>query len=160
MRDSKHCRSAPENSTYFWRATYSSTFSDDSIALKELLRVADVGANLIITAPAYKWLWTEHDVQLHHFRRYTMKTLSTRVKAAGWNVVYATYFNSILLPVVAAARFATHGRSRSGHTDLDRTPAMLNGVLEQPMKFEAALVRRGARFPAGVSLGLVCKREL
>ena len=48
---------------------------DDTAALRELLRVADVGANLIVTAPAYQWMWTEHDVQLHHFRRYTAKTL-------------------------------------------------------------------------------------
>jgi SAM-dependent methyltransferase len=136
---------------------------DDSLALGELLRVADTGASLIITAPAYQWLWTEHDVQLHHFRRYTESTLTERVRAAGWNLVYATYFNSMLLPAVAAARvasrIASRSGSRSGHTDLDRTPALLNRVLEQPMRFEAALVRRGARLPAGVSLGLVCRRD-
>ena len=120
-------------------------------------------ASLIITAPAYQWLWTEHDVQLHHFRRYTLTALTAKVRAAGWNLVFSTYFNSILLPAVAAARVAsrvTSGRgSRSGHTDLDRTPALLNGVLEQPMRFEAAVVRHGARLPAGVSLGLVCRRD-
>ena len=47
----------------------------------ELLRVADTGANLIITAPAYQWLWTEHDVQLHHFRRYTLKTPDSASKS-------------------------------------------------------------------------------
>jgi hypothetical protein len=72
-------------------------------------------------------------------------------------VVRATYFNSILLPVVAAARLV--GRSsRRGHTDLDRTPALLNGALGLPMRFEAALVGRGVRLPAGVSVGLVCRR--
>jgi len=132
---------------------------DDGVALKELLRVADAGANLIITAPAYQWLWTDHDVQLHHFRRYTMATMRTRVTQAGWDVVFATYFNSILLPAVAAARVVSRGKSRSGHTDLDRTPDLLNGVLGQPMKLEAALLRHGARFPAGISLGLVCRKE-
>jgi SAM-dependent methyltransferase len=132
---------------------------DDGVALKELLRVADVGANLIITAPAYQWLWTDHDVQLHHFRRYTMATMRTRVTQAGWDVVFATYFNSILLPAVAAARVVSRGKSRSGHTDLDRTPDLLNGVLGQPMKLEAVLLRHGARFPAGISLGLVCRKE-
>lgn len=132
---------------------------DDAIALKELLRVADVGANLVVTAPAYQWLWTDHDVQLHHFRRYTMKTMRKRVHAAGWDVVYATYFNSILLPAVAAARVVNRGRSRSGHTDLDRTPDLLNGVLAQPMRLEAVLLSHGVRFPAGISLGLVCRKD-
>jgi SAM-dependent methyltransferase len=132
---------------------------DDGVALKELLRVADVGANLIITAPAYQWLWTDHDVQLHHFRRYTMATMRTRVTRAGWDVVFATYFNSILLPAVAAARVLSRGKSRNGHTDLDRTPDLLNGLLGQPMKLEAVALRHGARFPAGISLGLVCRKE-
>lgn len=131
----------------------------DDVALKELLRVADAGATLIITAPAYQWLWTEHDVQLHHFRRYTQSTIRARVSAAGWRIVYSTYFNSILLPLVAAARVVNRGGSRSGHTDLDRTPAGVNGVLEQPMKLEAVLIRHGGRLPAGVSLGLICRKN-
>ncbi len=130
----------------------------DDVALKELLRVADVGATLIITAPAYQWLWTEHDVQLHHYRRYSLTTIGAVVRAAGWSIAYSTYFNSILLPLVAAARVVNRGSSRSGHTDLDRTPPGLNGVLEQPMRLEALLIRHGARLPAGVSLGLVCTK--
>ena len=130
---------------------------DDVGALVELGRVSAPGAHLVITAPAYQWMWTEHDVQLHHVRRYTLNIMRERLRASGWEVVRATYFNSILLPVVAAARLV--GRSsRRGHTDLDRTPALLNGALGLPMRFEAALVGRGARLPAGVSVGLVCRR--
>jgi SAM-dependent methyltransferase len=131
---------------------------DDAGALAELHRVAAPGANLIITAPAYQWMWTEHDVQLHHVRRYTLRQLRARVDAAGWRVVHATYFNSILLPVVAAARLASRRSARRGHTDLDRTPAVLNRALELPLRWEAAVIGRGARLPAGVSLGLVCRR--
>jgi SAM-dependent methyltransferase len=162
---------------------------DDTGAMRELRRVAAPGARLLITVPAYQWMWTEHDVQLHHVRRYTLAVLQERLRASGWTVTQATYFNSILLPVVAAARLtsrwsarwaaarssrpssrpsshlsspessasATTRSSRQGHTDLDRTPALLNAVLELPMRLEAALVGRGARFPAGVSLGLVCR---
>jgi len=142
---------------------------DDTGALRELRRVAAPGARLLITVPAYQWMWTVHDVQLHHVRRYTLAVLQDRLRASGWTVTQATYFNSILLPVVAAARLASRWSarwsaarssrqsSRQGHTDLDRTPALLNAVLELPMRLEAALVGRGARFPAGVSLGLVCR---
>jgi SAM-dependent methyltransferase len=132
---------------------------DDMGALAELRRVASDGAHLVITVPAYQWMWTEHDVQLHHVRRYTYRIMRDRVLASGWDVVHATYFNSILLPVVAAARLAARRSSRRGHTDLDRTPSLLNGALELPLKLEAALITRGARFPAGVSLGLVCRRS-
>ena len=131
---------------------------NDVGALVELRRVAADDAHLIITVPAYQWLWTEHDVQLHHVRRYTRPLMEARLRVAGWDVERTTYFNSLLLPGVAAARLVARSSKRRGHTDLDRTPALLNAVLEAPMKLEAALIRRGLRFPAGVSLGLVCRR--
>jgi SAM-dependent methyltransferase len=130
---------------------------DDRGALIELRRVASVGGLLLITVPAYQWLWTEHDVQLHHVRRYTMRTLRAGIHQAGWDVVQATYFNSIALPLVALARLAERRSSRHGHTDLDRTPEVLNGVLALPMRFEAWMIRHGARLPAGVSIGVLCR---
>jgi SAM-dependent methyltransferase len=130
---------------------------DDRGALVELRRVASAGGLLLITVPAYQWLWTEHDVQLHHVRRYTLRTLRSRVRDTGWDVVHATYFNSIALPLVAGARLAERRSSRHGHTDLDRTPEVLNGVLALPMKFEAWMIRHGARLPAGVSIGMLCR---
>jgi len=132
--------------------------SDDSLALSELRRVAAKDANLVITVPAYQWLWSEHDVQLHHLRRYTMRALARRVTASGWRVARSTYFNSLLLPAVAAARVVSRGASRQGHTDLDRTPAAVNGALVLPFKLEAAMVRRGVKLPAGVSIGMLCER--
>ena len=131
---------------------------DDTGALVELRRVASPGGMLLITVPAYHWLWTEHDVQLHHVRRYTLRRLRARVREAGWDLVHSTYFNSIALPLVAGARLAERRSSRQGHTDLDRTPAALNGVLALPMKLEAGMIRHGARLPAGVSLGMLCRK--
>jgi SAM-dependent methyltransferase len=131
---------------------------EDSVALNELFRVADRGANLVITAPAYRWMWTEHDVQLHHFRRYTLGELKRRVTAAGWRTVHATYFNSILLPGIAGARAVSRLSPRRGHTDLDRTPGVLNGLLVRPLRLEARMISRGVRLPAGVSVAMVCKK--
>ena len=46
---------------------------DDGPALTELRRVAAPGAPLIITVPAYSWLWSQHDTSWHHYRRYTRR---------------------------------------------------------------------------------------
>jgi SAM-dependent methyltransferase len=132
--------------------------ADDSLALRELRRVADKGAYLIITVPAYRWMWSEHDVQLHHLRRYTLRALGRTVTETGWGLLHTTYFNSMLLPFVAGARIVSRGASRTGHTDLDRTPETVNGALAIPFKIEAALIRRGVRLPAGVSIGMLCAR--
>jgi SAM-dependent methyltransferase len=124
---------------------------DDVAALRELHRVAAPGAVLLATVPAYRWLWSGHDDVLQHRRRYTRPELVERARAAGWQPFAATYFNTLLLPLVAAARKL----GRHSRPDHERGgPAFL----AWPMLAEAALIRRGVRFPAGVSIGLLARR--
>jgi SAM-dependent methyltransferase len=131
---------------------------DDREALAELRRVAATGARLVVTVPAYSWLWSQHDVSHHHRRRYTARRLREQVIAAGWVPVVGTYFFSAVLPAVAAVRTARKLRpDRNGHSDLEMMPSPLNRALELPARLEARLIERGARLPAGVSLGMVCK---
>jgi SAM-dependent methyltransferase len=124
-------------------------------ALRELRRVAAPGGILLLTVPAYMWLWSEEDVNLHHHRRYTKRRLERAVTEAGWEPVFSTYFNSLLLPPIALAKKL---RRSGGDADLDRTPASLDGPLSLPMRLEARLIRAGVTLPAGVSVGIVCRR--
>jgi SAM-dependent methyltransferase len=128
----------------------------DEAAASELRRVAAPGALLLVTVPAYRWLWSQHDDSHHHLRRYTAGALRTRLTAAGWRPVLLTYFNTLLLPAIALVRLLARRRS-SSRTDYQLTGGVLNRLLEQPMRAEAALIQRGARFPAGVSIGVVCR---
>lgn len=126
---------------------------DDRRSLTELRRVTAVGGHLLVTVPAYPALWSQHDVVNRHYRRYRRPTLLAAATGAGWSPVRATYFNSLLLAPAAFVRL-TVGRRANGddRSDLDRTPAGLDAVLELPLRFEALLVRHGARLPAGLSL--------
>ena len=125
-------------------------------ALRELWRVAAPGAAMLLTVPAYMWLWSEEDVQLHHKRRYTKRRLIEAVEGCGWQTKIATYFNSLLLPPIAAAKRLR--RSSQEKADLERTPEALNQPLSLPMRLEANLIRRGVDLPAGVSVGVVCRK--
>jgi SAM-dependent methyltransferase len=130
----------------------------DDAALTELRRVAAPGAHLLVTVPAYQWLWSQHDDSHHHLRRYTAGRLRERVVAAGWKPVIETYFNTALLPPIAAVRTVARRKSpRDGRTDYQLTGGALNDLLALPMRGEAALIARGARLPAGVSIGMVCE---
>ena len=131
---------------------------DDRSVMRELRRVAAPGARLLATVPAYRWLWSQHDDAHHHFRRYTLRDLRERLGDQGWETAEWSYFNTALLPPIAVVR--TLGRRRppaDGRPDLKLTPPALNRMLLAPLQGEAALIRRGARLPAGVSIGLVCK---
>jgi SAM-dependent methyltransferase len=126
-------------------------------ALRELNRVAAPGAAMLLTVPAYMWLWSEEDDNLHHKRRYTKSRLRQAVERCGWETEILTYFNSILLAPIALAKRLPQ-RSNGRKADLERTPAALNGLLSAPMRLEARLIRRGASLPAGVSVGIVCRK--
>jgi len=141
---------------------------DEGPALEELRRVTSADGRLIVTVPAYSWLWSNHDTSWHHFRRYTRRLLAQRVRAHGWEPVVETYFYSSLLPPVAAVR--TFQRLRAGanangngdghgKSDLHLSPTALDRWLEMPVRAEARLIRRGASLPAGVSVGAVCMRR-
>jgi SAM-dependent methyltransferase len=130
---------------------------DDVLALRELRRVAASGARLVLTVPAYPWLWSDHDVSVHHKRRYTAEGLRDSVRAAGWTPAVETYFFATALPVVAAVRTLRRLRAgRNGGSDLRMPPAPVNRLLELPTLAEAKAIERGARLPAGVSVGMAC----
>ncbi len=129
---------------------------DDRAALRELRRVAAPGGRLLTTVPAYRWLWSRHDAEHHHLRRYTLRQLRERLRECGWAPSAWSYFNSLLLPPIAAVRLLARRRDDAGERpDLRLTPRALNRVLEQPMRLEAELITRGVILPAGVSIGIV-----
>src|SRR4051812_12566 len=134
---------------------------EDAAALAELQRVTIPGGTLIVTVPAYQALWSSHDVANEHFRCYRAGRLRRVAEAVGWRVARVTYFNSLLLPPAAAVRLAERVRGRprrSGVSDLDVTPRAVNGLLEMPLRLEAAWLRSGMRLPAGLSLLAVLRR--
>jgi ubiquinone/menaquinone biosynthesis C-methylase UbiE len=127
--------------------------AEDRAAARELRRVTKPGGRLLVTVPAYEWLWSQHDDSHQHQRRYTLRRLRATLTAGGWRPVLETYFNSILLAPIALVRAASGDKQRS---DYDMAPGALNGALSVPMRTEAAFIARGGRLPAGVSIGMVC----
>jgi 2-polyprenyl-3-methyl-5-hydroxy-6-metoxy-1,4-benzoquinol methylase len=67
-----------------------------------LRRAADVlttGGRILVTVPAFKWLWTAHDEMNHHVTRYTAGELRTALTRVGLHVVDTHYlFHSLVLP--------------------------------------------------------------
>jgi SAM-dependent methyltransferase len=134
---------------------------DDRAALRELRRVVRPGGFLVLTVPAYQWLWSDHDERNQHRRRYSRSTLVSAARNAGWSPVWTSYFNALLLPVAVAARLVERVRrpAPGRPSEFERTGGVLNPLLEQPFRLEAALLRAGVRLPAGLSLIGVFRRE-
>ncbi|MEA2197324.1 MAG: hypothetical protein QOJ25_1375 [Solirubrobacteraceae bacterium] len=128
---------------------------DDRLALRELRRVTRPGGWLLLTVPAYPALWSTHDVVNHHHRRYTRQVLRRAAMDAAWRVDRLTSFNSLLLPAAAAVRISQRYRLRNHNdhvSELRVGPHWLNGVLERPLRIEAAMLERGYTLRVGLSL--------
>jgi SAM-dependent methyltransferase len=127
---------------------------DDVGALRELRRVTRLGGALLVTVPAYQWLWSGHDEINHHHRRYNRRTLLAAAENAGWHLESSTHFNSLLLPVAILLRALERFKPSTTKSSLDLwiPPAPLNWALRQPLNLEAAVIGRGGSIPAGLSL--------
>ncbi|MBI2048135.1 MAG: class I SAM-dependent methyltransferase [Parcubacteria group bacterium] len=64
----------------------------DEQALGEIFRVLKTEGLLLLTVPAYMWMWSEHDEALHHKRRYGYKELRKKIINAGFSIEEMSYF--------------------------------------------------------------------
>lgn len=128
---------------------------DDRGTLAALRPKLAEGGRLMVTVPAAPWMWSAHDLAHHHQRRYTAGTLTDVFRAAGFRVQYRSHFNTLLFPLIAAARIAGRLLRREGGDD-DIPPRPLNRLLKGLFGAERHLVGR-ASLPFGVSLALVAE---
>jgi SAM-dependent methyltransferase len=108
------------------------------------------GGKILVSVPAYQWMWSAHDRAHHHKLRYSKKGLRRDAEAAGLRVDRIGYFNSLLFPLAAAARIAGKIAGKSSSDDT-LPPRPLNALFEKIFSLERHLVGR-VPLPAGVSL--------
>jgi SAM-dependent methyltransferase len=129
---------------------------DDLNSLRSIQRRLRPGGALLLTVPANPWMWSAHDAAHHHFRRYTRKQLEELFARSGFEVQLLSYFNSLLFPLVAAARIA--GKILRKESADDTLPsAPVNAILEKVFGLEARMIGR-MPMPFGVSLVAVVRR--
>ncbi len=135
---------------------------DDVAALAELARVCRPGGHMLVTVPAFQFLWGNQDIVSHHRRRYTLAELGARVRAAGFVPNRLSYFNAILFPAVAAVRVARRLRGEPQgeiKSDFGMTrPGLVNDTLTRIFAAEGRWLARW-RLPVGVSLVCLAERR-
>ena len=87
---------------------------DDVASLKAILKRLKPGGALVLTVPANPWMWSAHDEAHHHFRRYSKRELQRALREAGSKFRCSSFFNTLLFPLVAAARIVGKSPARIG----------------------------------------------
>ncbi len=129
---------------------------DDVGLIKEFYRILKPNGLLLLTVPAYQWLWGGEDEVSKHVRRYTKSELRRKMNAAGFETIKASYFNTILFPLIASVRLWNRCfRPKTlSHSDVAETPKPINASLCRIFALESRLLR-WVNFPFGVSLIVV-----
>lgn len=111
------------------------------------------GGILICTVPAFSFLWGPHDNMNHHYRRYSRRCLTTHLEQAGYRILWASYFNTLLFPPVAVVRLSRRvlGNKEYEKSDFTEVHPLLNWVLANLFAMESWMLSLTS-FPFGVSL--------
>lgn len=131
---------------------------DEGRALREWARVLRLGGQLLVFVPAHAYLWSEHEVVNHHFRRYSRAGLLAALRGAGLRPQRSSFWNAALYFPTAALRLGrrvlagAEPQAAAGSTgDLHQFAGPLNKLLLSWVRLENTVLRH-VNLPVGVSV--------
>lgn len=101
---------------------------DDRGLVRHYAAKVPAGAHFLVTVPAFRFLWSGHDVFLEHKRRYRLGEIEASLVGAGLQVVRGAYYFGFVFPLAAAARLATRNTTEP-RSSLKKHDALTNGIL-------------------------------
>jgi 2-polyprenyl-3-methyl-5-hydroxy-6-metoxy-1,4-benzoquinol methylase len=108
------------------------------IMLRQAARFLARDGRMLITTPAFDWLWTSHDELNHHVKRYTAAEMRELVRKAGLQPIETRYlFQSLIVPKLLVR---TREALRPTSSSVPRVPSgALNRALETWFRSENAV---------------------
>lgn len=131
----------------------------DVASLRTIYSKLRPGGRLMMTVPAYQWLYSGHDKALGHHRRYTSRNLRKMLEAAGFHVERITYWTTLLFPLMVAQRLASKWIGRNDGTyHVSIPPRFINWLFGKIMDVERWLLRR-VNMPFGGCILVVARKK-
>jgi SAM-dependent methyltransferase len=142
---------------------------DELGVFEECARVLKPGGKLIVTVPAFMWLWSYNDEINDHQRRYTAPELRQKIELCGLRVKRISYNNFFLFPAIAGIRVLRpyNPGLQSPHlsqadevyqVDMEPIPEPVNSVLHGVGWLEAEILAR-TTLPFGVSVICIAEKR-
>ena len=101
---------------------------DDRGLVRHYAAKVPSGAHFLVTVPAFRFLWSGHDVFLEHKRRYRLGEIEAAMRDSGLTIVTGAYYFGLVFPLAAAVRLATRGDAEP-KSSLKKHGALTNGLL-------------------------------
>ncbi len=136
---------------------------DDGALMRESQRVLKPNGHLLITTPAFQFLWSHNDTLNAHKRRYSAGDLKKRVEASGLSVKRISYNFFLVFPLAATMILlrerlgrkpelsSHHFEEQAYQVEMEPTAPVVNKILRGVGRAEAALIG-AVNLPFGTSL--------
>lgn len=126
---------------------------EEKRALSEAYRVCKNGGIIVVTVPAYQFLWSGEDEISLHKRRYVKSNLKKIIESSGFKIKKISYFNFLLMPLMYVVILFNKifNKKAMQESDLNEIPNFLNLILERVLYIESILLRM-MNLPFGASL--------
>ena len=175
QRDVKVCQSIGDNMPFddnsFDLVTLLDTVEhipDEFGVFAECLRVLKPGGKLMVTVPAFMWLWSYNDEINEHQRRYTSPELRQKLEMSGFRVKRISYNNFFLFPAIAGIRLLRpyNPDLESPHlteeeevyqVEMEPIPEPVNSILHAVGWLEAEMLQRFP-LPFGTSVLAIAEK--
>jgi SAM-dependent methyltransferase len=130
---------------------------DDARSLEAIRNALAPGGVVLITVPAFQFLWSKFDEVLHHHRRYVQDGMDNLLQSKDFSLIRASYFNTILFPVAFLVRLINRMMTTVTSTGLKKPLKIVNIIMMGIASFERRLIKT-TRLPFGTSLIVVAKK--
>jgi len=135
----------------------------DEKALKHLFRISKPSSFVHIEVPANQNLFCIYDEHLMHHRRYSLNEIITKIKSAGFKILFVTHLGFILYPAFWCIK--KMNRRHFSKTDEQKLKIVSkqirktnsNFLMESLIQFEKKL-GKFIQFPFGIRIVIKCQK--
>jgi ubiquinone/menaquinone biosynthesis C-methylase UbiE len=128
---------------------------DLDAALQGFHRVLKPGGICVINLAAYQWMLSYHDRAVGQVRRFTRDEAAARLRAHGLQPIFASYWNTLLFPVMVIRRKLLPAPEVSDVTPFN---PLVNRAFKTCVRVESDLLRAGLTMPYGGSILIIAQR--
>jgi SAM-dependent methyltransferase len=130
---------------------------DDILGIKEIHRALKQAGKVILTVPAFQFLWGIQDNVGKHQRRYSKKQLRERMEMEGFKILRSSYFNFFLFFPILLSRRLMHLFNLRINSENRINAPLLNFFLKRIFFLESSILKYFS-FPFGVSIYCVAEK--
>ncbi|MBP9732054.1 MAG: methyltransferase domain-containing protein [Candidatus Magasanikbacteria bacterium] len=134
--------------------------TDETLAINEIQRVLRPGGVVVATVPAHQFLWSYHDEELHHHRRYNKKNFTAIFKGK-LDILHVSWIHFfIVFPAVVVRLLLKLSGSEKKSSDIKKNGKIVTFLMHMIYNVEYFLFRCFKKLPIGLSLIIVAKKKI